>query len=270
MYNKTKVKRGDIINCHIQVPRFILKNFEGEKNSFFYYNVEKGFIGNNGHSKTLYTKEDYYSQRIERYLSRHYEQPFSEIVNFIKDGVSDGIDHKEINSDIESICIGFIKMLVARDEYIYHKAKERMIHTQFAKRNLKSTQFQHDTVVALSLNNLNNFPYIDSRFVTFSINQTTTPFVLPTLDVIEYSFGPYNCVSVAITPELLVTLIDKKHLNDFVFDDGCIRFIPLIDTHDIMVFNETAFNNQKKRGYGYVVSSDLAVLEELKKGEVLQ
>ena len=136
-------------------------------------------------------------------------------------------------------------------------------HSPFAKKINISKQVQHDTVVALSLKNLEELSYIDNRFVTFTINQTNVPFVLPTCDIIEYAYGPYNCISLAVTPKILVTLIDNEHKCDFTRDNNRICRIIINDTNDILIFNESAFENQKKLGCGYVVSSDLTLLKDL-------
>ena len=71
------------MNSHIQMPRFILKGFEDEKHFLYCYSFEYNRVIN-GHSQTLNTEQDYYSDQAEGYLSQNMENPFSDILRFIK------------------------------------------------------------------------------------------------------------------------------------------------------------------------------------------
>ena len=73
------MKPGNM-NSHIQMPRFLLSRFENEYHSFFYYDVEKGLIGTNGHAKSMNTEHGYYPDVIEKYFSNELEQPFSKFL----------------------------------------------------------------------------------------------------------------------------------------------------------------------------------------------
>ena len=61
------------VNSHIQMPRFLLARFENERHSFFYYDVKKGFIGSNGHAKSMNTEHGYDPDEIEKLSSDEIE-----------------------------------------------------------------------------------------------------------------------------------------------------------------------------------------------------
>ena len=68
------------VDSHIQMPRFLLARFENECHSFFYYDVKKGFIGSNGHAKSMNTEHGYYPDEVEKLLSDEIEKPFSQVL----------------------------------------------------------------------------------------------------------------------------------------------------------------------------------------------
>ena len=76
-----------LIDSHIQMPKSVLKRFEDKNHRFYYFDVKGGFIGNNGHSGKINTKQGFYSKEAEEFLNKNIEKPFSELFEVI-DGIS--------------------------------------------------------------------------------------------------------------------------------------------------------------------------------------
>ena len=72
------------VDSHIQMPRLLLKRFENKYHSFYYFDVKKGFIGSNGHAKSMNTEYGYYPDEVEKLLSTEIESPFSQVLKFIE------------------------------------------------------------------------------------------------------------------------------------------------------------------------------------------
>ena len=72
------------INSHIQMPKSALKQFEDKHHKYFYYDVEKEIIGNNGHVGSTNTSFNYYSREIEQFFNSNFEKPYSMILRSSK------------------------------------------------------------------------------------------------------------------------------------------------------------------------------------------
>ena len=62
------------MNSHITVPRLIYNEFTGENGYLYKYEIEKNVISKTS-PKTTFTKENYYSNLMEKKLSIHVENP---------------------------------------------------------------------------------------------------------------------------------------------------------------------------------------------------
>lgn len=66
------------------MPKVLLKRFHNDNNRFFYYDIQKQIIGNNGTAKSINTQLGYYSQQTEDYFRDNIETPFGEVLTYIE------------------------------------------------------------------------------------------------------------------------------------------------------------------------------------------
>lgn len=109
----------NVINSHIQMPKVLLKRFHNDNSRFFYYDVQKHVIGNNGRAKSINTQLGYYSQQTEDCFRDNIETPFGEVLTYIE---KTGIDRETftISSSAKEIikklhvCFDFQRPIVQR------------------------------------------------------------------------------------------------------------------------------------------------------------
>ena len=66
-----------MINSHIILPKFLLKNFEID-HSFWYYDIDGYYIAK-GYASSFNTEKGYYSEEMEQILNSTVETPFSNL-----------------------------------------------------------------------------------------------------------------------------------------------------------------------------------------------
>ena len=74
-----------MINSHIVLPKFLLKNFE-IVNFFWFYDTDRSFIAK-GHASSFNTEKGYYSDGTEQVLNSAVETPFSNLVKSYMDPI---------------------------------------------------------------------------------------------------------------------------------------------------------------------------------------
>lgn len=244
------------VNSHIQMPRCVLKRFENEHHSFYYYDVEKGIIGSNGHAKTINTQFGYYSKAVERNLNDNIEAPFSTLLQFIDSIDFDGPVFR-VNDNFSTNVKSFIYALIARDPKLQSEIGKNSVYYKFLP-----TQAQHDWAAIEGIRLAHKEGFFDSYFVTFTINKTKKPFVLPMCGISSYKFADIVHVNLPISPLVAITLVEAKGADELV-NDGTAKIYLVNSDNIIDYFNGCAFRTQCNTGCGYVVSSQKIVLKEL-------
>lgn len=246
-----------MINSHIQMPRCVLKRFENEQHFMYYYDVKKEIIGNNGHAKSINTQEGYFSPDVEEILNNRIEKPFADVLSFI-----DNIDFETPNSIItpegEKTIKNFIYALCVRDSQMLSSISEHSVFFQFF-----SEQDQHDIAVIEGMNQAQILKTFDPYTVTFTINRTQSPFVLPTRGLYSYKMNGVNLHNLPISPEIAITLINKNDSHKIIENDIMMMF--LINSGEekaIDAFNGFAVKTQCQSGQGYVVSTTSDALKK--------
>lgn len=246
------------VNSHIQMPKCMLKRFENQNHSFYYYDVEKGIIGNNGHAKTTNTQFGYYSEAVEKYLSANVEAPFAKILQFV-DSVDFNNPDFTINNGFQNIVKTFVYSLISRDPSLSLKIDEHSIFWRFL-----SVQDQHNYAAVEGINLVREIGFFDPFIVTFSVNKTNKPFVLPVCGIYSYVLQDAIHVNLPVSPQIAITLAKGKPFRNLQSED----IVPMyaLEYDQIIDFlNGCAFEMQRKTGWGYVVSPEKEVLEELSK-----
>lgn len=249
------MKPGNV-KSHIQMPRFLLSRFENENHSFFYYDVSKGFIGTNGHAKTLNTEHGYYPDEIEKLLSDEIENPFSQILRFI-----DLLDLEQpsftMNSIDENNIKQFLISLIVRSPlFIDSIGKNSVFFDLFSQTD------QHTMAILQGMQEAQKLRLFDDYRVTFTVNKTKKPFILPISGVYFYSLNGFAHATLPVSPHVALSLIEASGIP-FIEKEGITRLYLVMQEKHITKLNRFALQEQCKQNYGYVISPVKDALEEL-------
>ena len=244
------------VNSHIQMPRFLLARFENELHSFFYYDVKKGFIGSNGHAKSMNTEYGYYPDEIEKLLSDEIEKPFSQVLNFIESLDLEKPFFTMTNTD-ESNIKQFLVSLMIRSPLFIDSINKNSVFFQFL-----NPADQHTLAISQGIMEAEKQKVFDSFRVTFTVNKTEKPFVLPISGLYSYSLNGHAHVSLPVSPQIAITLIKNTGIS-FIEKDGITRMYLITEEKYVTELNGVAFREQCKQGYGVVISPTKEALEEL-------
>ena len=111
------------INSHIQMPESVLKRFENSHHQYYYYDVEKQFIGNHGHAGNTNTQCGFYSIATEAFLSANIEKPFGDLLKAV-DEISIDPPQSHIDAVFDYTAKRFVYALVARNPDSIDRIKE--------------------------------------------------------------------------------------------------------------------------------------------------
>ena len=244
------------MNSHIQMPHFLLARFENERNSFFYYDVKKGFIGTNGHAKSMNTEHGYYPYEVEKLLSDEIEKPFSQVLKFIE-----SLDLEKpfftMTSTVDINTKQFMASLMIRSPLFMDSINKNSVFFQFF-----SPTDQHTLAISQGIMEAEKQRVFDSFRVTFTVNKTEKPFILPISGLYSYSLNGYEHVSLPVSPRIAITLIENAGIP-FIEKDGITRMYLIAEGKYVTELNRFAFRQQCKQGYGVVISPTKKALEEM-------
>lgn len=237
------------------MPKLLLKRFENKNHCFYYYDVEKRFIGSNGHAKSLNTELGYYSQETETFLNKHIEKPFSALLQAI-DAIDFDAPDFSINSEVDRIVKRFIYALIARSPQMIKSTNEHSVFYQFLPLQEQHDYAAEEGILLAEKNNL-----LGNFFATFSVNRAQTPFILPMCGLYDCLINGIHVSILPISLELAVVLVESKGKESLV-KTGMVNMYLINEDKYAIWFNKRAFAAQVNAGYGYVVSPDKISLEQ--------
>lgn len=245
------------MKSHIQIPKCILKAFAQDNNAYFMYDVNANKI-RRGHPKTTLTEEDYYSEHMEYLLCQKVENPLCKMLDFSKQTIL--MDPSVlVDSDILDISLTYAKSVIARSPSLCRGVFDHSLYSQFV-----SQQCRHDIVVAYAMTDslLDNFFACYDR--SFIVNQTESPFVLPTRGIYDCRLNDVSCLVVPIQPHCAILFKEKdKHILNITSSNNVIVILPIGFDDYVMKLNSFAFLRQNQEHDGYVVCHRKEILESL-------
>ena len=244
------------VDSHIQMPRFLLARFENDRHKFFYYDVEKGFIGTNGHAKSMNIEHGYYPDEIENLLSDKIEQPFSQILKFI-DSLDLDTPSFEINNTVENNIKQFLASLIIRGPLFLESMNNNSVCFQ-----LFNTTDQHTIAISQGMAEVEKQKIFDDYRVTMTVNKSTKPFILPICGLYYYMLNGYIHISLPVSPRIAITLIESAGISS-IEKEGITSLYLINKEKHVIQLNEIAFQQQCKQHYGFVISPSKDALEEL-------
>ncbi len=247
-----------MVKSHIQMPKVLLKRFHNAENRFFYFDVVKRVVGNNGNARSINTELGYYSQEMEDYLRDNIETPFGTLLKHI--------DENGIGEETFSICEimplvikVFTYSLIARGPDFNHRMNEEPDFWQDLP-----PQFQHDYIAKRGIELQAESNVFSDYIATFMINRTNVPFVLSMDGIYSFVLNGHTVVNLPISPYVAISLIHESYEGRVLNEDGSINMFEIHEGKTIEFMNERAFSTQLKRKWGYVVCPERGELDRLK------
>ena len=245
------------IRSHIQMPKLLLKRFHNQKNQFFYYDVKKGFIGTKGTAESINTELGYYSLDAEHYLSDHIEAPFGKILSFI-DKLDFDKGYFQLPSNFEYTTRSFIYSLLSRDPLTLRSFNKHSIFSQFMP-----DQTVHDLIALNGISTAFSKNIFSEYSLTFMVNRTKIPFVLPLSGLYNYKIADYNIINLPISPMICICLLENAYATQITNEHGEISMFSVDSPEIIMRINTWAFRGQKNRNWGCVICPERDELDRL-------
>ena len=255
MNNSTNQDKHD---SHIQMPKCALKQFEDVHHKFYYFDVEKGIIGTNGHAGSTNTEENYFSLNIEQFFSSNFEKPYSDLFEQVCE-ISYDPPQGHIDDTFDYVAKRFVYALLSRNPGNIEERFGNPILREYA-----TEQELHDLGVVTALAAEVQRDFLKDYGTTVIVNSTEVPFVLPTCGIYQVIIHGFNHVILPVSPEKAVAFIEEKGKSR-VISDGIVRVYSITQEKDITVFNNTAFSTQTEYGFGFVVSPRKEPLEIAKR-----
>ena len=249
------------MNSHITVPRLIYNEFTGENGYLYKYEIEKNLISKT-FPKSTFTKENYYSNLMEKKLSIHVENPLKKLVYYARQLRND--DFYAWNEEMIEIAKIYVKSLFARSPLVCKEAVTKSIFLQFAKKN---EQIEHDMVVDNVMSNSCAEKLNRDYDYSFMVNKTQTPFVIPTSGMYGFGINGAKCINVPLTPWCAISMRQKGKIFTGEVQNP-IEVVPDGMDDLIMQLNYFAFRSQKRDGIGYVVCGRRDILKTLAQADL--
>lgn len=211
-YNITDVRNEKMertINSHIQIPRFILKNFANQQGTLFQLDAKTMQI-NRGFAKSINTKKGYFSNEVEEMMQHCFETPFSILLNWVRKH-----EFASVNSDISKeswkIVKSFVLLTMARTPKMYENIVANTVYTRFAAVNEEE---KADLAVQICMEIEETV--LDTFTITFFYNTSSIPFVLPLCGIYSAPFSRFSSLIYPVAPDLAIMLVKGDFAQELV------------------------------------------------------
>ena len=228
------------------MPKCILKNFQNRNNRLFYYDVKENHIGKNGSANSINTEKGYYSKDTERYLQEKIETPFSKLLKQLSE-IDFNSESFILPPSVDSCVKSYIYGLIARDPQMVLEADENSLF--FC---ILSKENQRNIAATLGHQLAQQKKLLDPFLVTFAVNSSQEPFILPTCGLYALKIGHINYICAPVLPTLAIMLTENS--SSIICQDGAIKMYAVERETDIRFFNRCALKAQIANKCGYVVS----------------
>lgn len=244
------------VSSHIQMPKCVLKNFADEKQTLYYYDFITKTI-RYGRAATLNTEHGYYSQKVENYLRDNVEAPLGHVMAHIK-----RISINDKFSVSENFCDSvrtFVYALMSRGNGMLSSTENNSLFFQFYP-----SQAQHDYVVVQGIELAKNQGLLDNWQITFLINNSNIPFVLPLQGFYQFGLRSQKsvCMNLPISPSYAITLIPNIYINNFI-EDGVAKMFTIEESKTVHDLNKLAFLSEQRHNAKYIIANQRQEIESL-------
>ena len=257
MIKNVLLERGININSHIQLPKAILKQFKEKTGRVFYLNLDCNEIGLAGVS-VLGTERDYYSEEIEKLLSKEIEKPISDLAHKVTDF---------FESEDRQLVLTLEEEQILKDYMSYSVIRSKLMQAIGERRSniipMLSYQQKHDVLVYFFKKIKPEIPYA-SRDSSLSVlyNCTDVSFVVPQNCFYTIKSSGMFCTIAPISPKIVLALLPNGYTGNIVNGEE-LHLGKISSAKDIMNFNIAALTVEYVMNKGFVASVNSMVLREL-------
>ncbi|MBR2564368.1 MAG: hypothetical protein IKE29_07075 [Paenibacillus sp.] len=244
------------VDSHIQIPRFILKQFADPNLSNRIHNLrlQDEIIYLTGASK-LGTGFGYYSDNTEQHLNQEFESPFSRLAASVRKYVQSNERCLHLQDEEETCFKRFVTMQMTRSGF----ALETMMKNSVAASFL-TPQTNHDALVSISSKiDDGQLPLFDDYSMAIIINKSCVQFVAPRNCFYTALFHGIEIVVVPITPICALSLIPSELTNES-------RIIYVLNDSDAERYNIRALVYEyvyNRHSNGFIAAARRKELESL-------
>lgn len=250
------------INSHIQIPKFILKNYEDQRGTLYQLDADTKEI-NLGHAKSINTRKGYFSNEVEEMMQRYFETPFAKLLKEIRN-FDFSFSYLNVTNEFWDIIKRFILLTLARTPEMYDNIVSNTVYARFvAVKDEEKADIAVETCMTLGGETV-----LDEFTITFIINRSSVPFVLPMCGLYSAPFSQYSSLIYPVAPDFAITLVKGKIIQDLV-EGNQIKLFMLTDDGLTRKLNcralleQCRFDCYEKMGNKKVISNDRDVLETL-------
>lgn len=198
-----------MINSHIVLPKFLLRNFEID-HSFWYYDIDKDYVAK-GYASSFNTEKGYYSDETEQILNSEIETPFSKLLNKYRPSVL-GDDEFEMSLN-DVLCIKrFFYSFLCRNPQMVEMVKDKSVFYQ-----LLTETDQHGSAAIMGIREGERMGLFNEYDVAFFINRTEVPFVLPNCGIYSMKLKGHPALVFPVSSNVLFGLGKDMHIKNEEF-----------------------------------------------------
>ena len=247
-----------MIRSHIQLPKWIMKNFQDEKTGKIpYLRLANQNIGQSGIMK-LGVQEDYFSADGEEFLCQKIEKPLSTLRDKVLDFISGTADKVELPAEDEQLLRRYFYLSTSRSKSALNFLKSHSVISQFMPE-----QVNHDTLVqsAYELSDVSG-NWVCGYIMGVYVNQTDTGFVVPRNCYYSLPQKSAQCIVMPITPTIALGL----------FPPSFVKQHPLFTQHRMQIVKDVAvveIMNMYALLFEYVINNEFIIGRQKKELERL-
>lgn len=243
------------VNSHIQIPRCVLKQFE-DSNHFVYWFDCSTFRAKRGHAKTINTMKGYYSEDLEKYLSEQIEQPITTIINELK-AIDKANPSILITETMQKAIWLYFYSVIERGKQVHTRIENESQYLQ-----MFSNEEKRNRAIIHGIEDAQYFQWFHEWTITFTINMTTNPFVLPLSGFYTYGIRNYNVICIPVTPYIAITLVPIAYMLRCANSNGK-KMIKIEDPAIITFLNKRALAAELESNKTGIVSVAKQILDDL-------
>ena len=247
-----------MIRSHIQLPKWIMRNFQDEKTGRIpYLGLANLKIGQSGIMK-LGVLEDYYSADGEKFLSQLIEKPLSTLRDKVLNFINGTANKVELPAEDEQLLRQYFYVSTSRSKSALNSLKTQNVISQFMPE-----QVNHDTLVqsAYALSDVSD-NLVSEYIMGVYVNQTDTEFVVPRNCYYTLPQESAQCIVMPITPTIALGL----------FPPSFVEKHPLFNQYRIQIVNDISvaqIMNMRALLYEYAVNNEFIIGRQKKELERL-
>ena len=245
------------INSHIQIPKFLLKNFRSEKGKVLHLLIKENRISSCGADK-LGIEKGYFSEEVEAFLNENIEQPFSRIVKKINLLINNERDSIVISPQDKKAVCDFLRSAIARSTKAYNEFLSQSATAIIFEKN--NPQSNHDAFVCSFLQHtINSMLSLDNHRLVVLTNSSNVHFAVPRNCFYFVNSCGVACFILPISPKGVIAYVPNDY-NGAALGD----YLVVSDCKDVEYLNEVALKTELFFNGDFIVSDQKEELERLK------